>query len=112
MQLLTPELRAQLPPLYSQEVKGPEAIVHVKFFTPDSNWTWYATEFDGDDTFFGFVQGFEEELGYFSLSELTSTQGPSGLPIERDLDFSPTPIAQVRRNTLINLMDHNNGAPT
>jgi hypothetical protein len=112
MQLLTPELRAQLPPLYSQEAKGPEAIVHVKFFTPDGNWTWYVTEFDGDDTFFGLVQGFEEELGYFSLSELTSTQDPSSLPIERDLDFAPTPISQVRRQALIHIPDSNNSEPT
>jgi hypothetical protein len=35
----------------------------VKYFTPDSNWTWYASEFDGEDTFFGPVAGFEVELG-------------------------------------------------
>lgn len=43
MKLLTQEIRKQLPALYSQEDKGGEAIVHVKFFTPDSNWTWLAT---------------------------------------------------------------------
>jgi len=34
----------------------------VSSFTPDSSWTWYAMEFDGVDTFFGLVNGFEEEL--------------------------------------------------
>jgi hypothetical protein len=33
MELLTPELREQLPKLYAQE-KKPDAIAHVKFFDP------------------------------------------------------------------------------
>jgi hypothetical protein len=49
MELLTPELRAQLPPLYAQD-GSPDAIAYVKFFVPNSNWTWYASEFDGLDT--------------------------------------------------------------
>jgi len=69
MELLTKEIRSRLPPLYSTEAESDPLIV-VKFFTPDSNWTWYATEFDGDDLFFGLVIGFETELGYFRLSEL------------------------------------------
>ena len=68
----------------------------VKFFTPDSYWTWYATEFDGTDTFFGLVDGQEQELGYFSLSELEDVRGPLGLPVERDLHFNPTPLSEVR----------------
>jgi len=57
--------REKLPQLYSGEEKGLDAIAQVKFFTPDSNWTWYASEFDGEDIFFGLVSGFEVELGYF-----------------------------------------------
>ena len=30
-------------------------------------------------------EGFEKELGYFSLSELESVRGPYGVGIERDL---------------------------
>ena len=70
MKLLTEELRAKLPKLYEQEKLGENAIVHCKFFTPWSNWTWLVLEFDGKDTFFGLVYGHETELGYFSLSEL------------------------------------------
>ena len=44
--LLTEELRRRLPPLYSQEDKGSQAVAYVKFFTPDSNWTWWGLEFD------------------------------------------------------------------
>lgn len=96
MKLLTISLRAQLPTLYAQE-KTSDPIAYVKFFMPSSNWTWYATEFDGDDTFFGLVQGQEEELGYFSLRELQSVRGSMGLPIERDLHFQATPLSQLRR---------------
>ncbi len=96
MKLLTKELIHRIPPLYSQErVKDP--IVHVKFFTPWTNWTWYGLEFDGKDTFFGYIVGHEAELGYFSLSELASIRGPVGLRIERDRYFEPMPLSKVRR---------------
>ena len=94
MKLLTQELKQQLPALYSNEdTNDPKAI--AKFFTPDANWTWYATEFDGEDTFFGLVDGHEKEQGYFSLSELQSIRGAFGLPVERDRWFTPTPLSQL-----------------
>jgi hypothetical protein len=96
MELLPTEIKAKLPPLYSQDGKGDAAIAYVKFFHPLSNWTWYATEFDGEDLFFGLVQGFAEELGYFSLSEMQSLQ-VNGLGIERDLHFQPTPLREIRK---------------
>ena len=87
MKLLTAEIRRALPALGSTEVLGMDAPIIVKFFTPTSNWTWYATEFDGEDMFFGLVDGFEKEFGYFSLCELESVRGPYGVGIERDLYF-------------------------
>ncbi len=68
----------------------------MKFFTPDSNWTWYASEFDGEDILFGFVSGMEVELGYFSLKELEEVRGPLGLPIERDLHFEPKTLKELQ----------------
>lgn len=94
MQLLTKALRAQLPPLYTTEHQ-PDPLVVCKFFLPASNWTWYAIEFDGVDTFFGFVDGLEPELGYFRLAELTSLRGQLGLPVERDLYFQPCPLSHL-----------------
>lgn len=38
--LLPDNIREQLPPLYSGEEQGLEAKALVKFFTPDSGWTW------------------------------------------------------------------------
>ncbi len=96
MQLLTEELRDKLPALGATEKEDdPSAI--VKFFTPDRGWTWFATEFDGEDTFFGAVSGAEFELGYFSLSELQEWRGPFGLAVERDLYFKPTPLSEIRK---------------
>ena len=92
---MTGELRKKLPGLYAQEKLGGEGIAYVKYFTPDSSWTWYATEFDGEDTFFGLVEGFEKELGYFSLSEIETVRGPMGLPIERDLYWQPKTLKGI-----------------
>lgn len=96
MKLLTKELRIRLPRLKATEHQ-PDPMALVKFFTPWSDWTWYATEFDGVDSFFGLVQGFEEELGCFSLEELESVRGPGGVTIERDIYFEPTPLSKLRR---------------
>jgi hypothetical protein len=93
--LLDKVSREKLPPLYSGEEKGLDALAQVKFFTPDSNWTWYASEFDGEGIFFGLVSGLEVELGYFSLRELQETRGPMGLQIERDLHFEPKTLKEL-----------------
>lgn len=71
------------------------ALAIVKFFTPDSNWTWYASEFDGEDRFFGLVAGFDVELGYFLPSELQSARGPLGLAIEHDIHFKPLTLKEL-----------------
>ena len=85
--LLDQRSRELLPPLYSQEGKGLDAIAQVKFFTPDSLWTWYATEFDGEDLFYGLVKGVVAEFGYFSLEELQTVTGLLDLHVERYLFF-------------------------
>jgi len=97
-QLLLEAIRQQIPPLYSQDGKGAKAIVYAKLFTPSSSWTWYITEQspEGEDILcFGLVDGFEKELGYFSLAELANLTGPLGLPIERDLYWKPKTLGEV-----------------
>ncbi|MCB9112229.1 MAG: DUF2958 domain-containing protein [Anaerolineales bacterium] len=96
-ELLPKEIRTILPPLYANEEIGLAALALVKFFTPDSNWTWYASEFDGKDIFFGLVSGLELELGYFALSELEEARGLLGLPIERDLYFQPKSLQELMK---------------
>ena len=101
MKLMTKEIEKKLPKLYSQEnVKDP--ICQVKYFTPDSSFTWYITEGEkkGDDwLFFGkTISSFEPEgeLGYVSLNELKSVRGPLGLPVERDMWFTPRPLSECK----------------
>ena len=99
MQLLTKELIKKLPALYAnEEVEDPMVI--AKFFALASNWTWFAMEFDGVDTFFGMVHGFEKELGYFSLKELQSlklTMGGIDIPaVERDINWIPRRLSELK----------------
>ena len=96
MQLLTKEIIKNLPAMRETEGQGKEAIAQVKFFTPDSNWTWYGVEYDADQRlFYGLVEGFAKELGYFSLDELEEIKGPFGLKVERDRSFAPTPLMNL-----------------
>ena len=55
-----------------------------------------ASEYDGENIFFGLVSGLELEFGYFSLKELKEVKGPMGLPIERDLHFEPKTLRELR----------------
>lgn len=89
--LLTKALRTALPALYATEkTRAEDKVLVVKFFNPCGAGTWYAAEFDGEDTFFGLVTGLgHPEWGYFSLSELASIRLRFGLRIERDIHWNP-----------------------
>ena len=58
----------------------------------------YIIEFSKADakTCYGYVQGLESELGYFTLEELESVHGSLGLAIERDMLFEPTLLSEIR----------------
>lgn len=115
-------LRSKIPPLYATE-KEDDPIVWVKLFTPDSSWIWYLTEaslvmndgherpigdvpehivFAGESTevadvrCFGLVVGHVAELGYFSFAEIRKVRGGLGVPVERDLFFTPKPLSSAR----------------
>jgi hypothetical protein len=94
MLLLTKEIIQKLPKIGSTDGQDPEKRKGiVKFFTPDADWTWYATEGEqrenGDYEFFGVVtNSMGTTWGYFYLSELQKVQGSFGLPIERDRFYS------------------------
>jgi hypothetical protein len=90
MKLLTAKNLKQLPELYSTE-KDRDPMVWVKFFNPYGRGTWFATEFDGKDTFFGYVMGIGgDELGYFSLSELKRIRA------EREDSWKPMKLSQAK----------------
>lgn len=98
--LVTQEIRKKIPKLYATEkIPTEEKIAVVKFFSPYNGWRWYGVEFDGTDTFFGLVEGWETEWGYFSLSELAAAAiaGNTVPAVERDLSFEPTPIGEIKK---------------
>ncbi|WP_319581981.1 DUF2958 domain-containing protein [uncultured Pseudodesulfovibrio sp.] len=64
----------RMPRLYeTEDTPAEEKLIWIHFFMGESH--WYAVEFDGKDTFSGYVilNGDKQnaEWGYFSLSELT-----------------------------------------
>ena len=91
MLLMTKELEKKFRkyPLYSQDGKGMESDVIVKYFNPCGNGTWLITEGekqdDGDWVFYGYCHLFEWEWGYVTLSELESVRLPYDLRIEREI---------------------------
>ena len=85
-------LEIKLPDLYEQEeVENP--VAHAHFVHVQSGWEWFVTEGreepDGDMLLFGLVNGFEKEIGYFSLKELESV----GAIL--DVEFSPVGIYDI-----------------
>ena len=66
----------------------------VKLFTPDGPCTWLLSEIDpaNHDIAFGLADlGMGcPELGSVRISELQSVRGKLGLPVERDLYFTPS----------------------
>ena len=104
MELLPKKLKVQIPPIGSQDNVFDPMVV-VKYFDPTGSWVWYVMEgeesVDGTYEFFGFVVGFEQELGYFTLRDLeTAKQNLTGLralPIERDLYFTPCKLSEITR---------------
>ena len=87
---------------YIREADGVPAIgteaptALIKLFDPTGNWTWYISEYDPETReAFGLVDGFEKELGSFSMEEIVNLRGQYGLPIERDLHWQPQPLAEL-----------------
>ena len=95
--LLTQTQLAEIPDLYTQENVA-DPICYIKLFTPDSSWSWYIIELsqDNKDLCFGYVQGLEDELGYFALSELELVKGNLGLGVEVDTSFTPSKLSVVK----------------
>lgn len=86
MELLTAELRVQLPPLYSQENNRDPNRSH-QVFQPVRTGHGSSREV---------VIGFEEEWGNFALSELEGARRGDLPLVERDLYFTPTTLGSSR----------------
>lgn len=97
-------------PLYSQDGKGDDAIVSAKIFNPYGGQKFFITEWDGNDTFYGYSSQTgrhddpSNEYGYFSKKDLENIRvnvyGVK-LPLERDISYStPKRMGEVMENEL------------
>ena len=95
--LLLLSIIKNIPNLYETENQK-DKICYLKLFLADSNWTWYIIEIDKQDnnTCFGFVDGLEQELGYFTIKELENLRSQFGLKVELDSSFTPTQLSKIR----------------
>lgn len=64
----------------------------VRFKDPQSNASWYVTEFDGKDLCYGLIVGMISGWGYFFLSEIALIRNPMGLPMVMDKHWIPQDI--------------------
>lgn len=95
------ELLKDLPALYETDGnKMVERVVYHRFTTRFNEQPWFwnilegGKEEDGDVMFFGYVEGFSKEFGYFRLSDLKLQKEGVDL-IEQIADFKPTKIVEL-----------------
>ena len=89
----------KLPKLYETEhISACEKLLAMHFFFGSCD--WYVVEFDGVDTFFGYVilggDLHNAEWGYFSLIELDEIKF-NGFEVDVDTHWKTTPAGQVER---------------
>lgn len=105
MELLPPDIRAQIPPVRWED-ENLDLVACVKFYIPGVNWAWYVTGVDDGDVCYGLVRGTHEEVGYFNLSMVKQTAEKLGRKVKRDTNFKPMSILQLRRKIPIGTTDY------
>ena len=80
---------AQIPALYATEsIRLQDKLIYLHFFLGSCD--WFVAEFNGKDTFWGFVvlngDLLNAEFGYFNLSELAAIQVYGGMEIDCELE--------------------------
>ena len=99
--LITEEVGDTIPALYANEnvENYDDVLAAAKLFSPYTGWTWFITEWNAETGLcFGLVEGFETEIGYFDLTELSEATVFEGVPaVERDLYWQPKTIGEIRR---------------
>lgn len=120
MELMTEALRLKLPPLYEHEGL-PYAYAYVKYYAAWTPHVWWVAEYDGEDTLYGFIEGFPNRWGNFSLSNLESERGLEGDGLRKIEFLSPVVLShpwsvrrwfgrrvQSMRTALIQFSSHSN----
>ena len=86
MQLVTEEIMLGLPMLYeTEDVDVGEKVLMMRFYEKNTQWQWFLCEYSPSEHLaFGYVMGFSNEWGYFSLEEMEGIY-----TIQRDKEFIP-----------------------
>lgn len=95
----TREQLNKMPWLYATEnIQLEDKPVHLHFTIDRCH--WWAMEFDGKDTFFGYVMlnGWHQdaELGYFQLSELSEVKLGGVIEVECEPNWHIRPAKDIR----------------
>jgi hypothetical protein len=87
----------RLPLPYADQREGLGEPVLVKLFNPQGAGTWFITAYDPETRrAYGAVDlGYGPEVGAFDMAELIAFRGCFGLPLERDLWWTPKPLRDV-----------------
>lgn len=81
----------------SRETADP--VAKVKLFNPTGAGTGYIAAYDPETrTAYGAACISDHELGDIYMPELVEFRGRFGLPIERDLHWTPRPLSQCERS--------------
>ena len=91
---------ASVPRLYqTEDIPLKDKPVYLHFFIGNSD--WYVMEFDGADTFWGFVilnNDFQmSEQGYFSFQEISSIRVKGFFEVENDVSWQIRPACRIER---------------
>jgi len=94
-----PNLLANIPDLYATEsIPLKEKLIHCHFFLADSD--WYVAEFNGTDTFWGFVilngDYYNAEWGFFTLRKLDQLN-VRGFEVEFDEYWHARPASHIAK---------------
>ena len=74
---------------------GGDPVAKVKLFNPTGAASWYLAAYDPETGIaWGAAFIHEFEIGDIYMPELVEFRGRFGLPIERDLHWSPRPLSQ------------------
>jgi hypothetical protein len=86
-------------PLTAPDVSFEKIVAKVRIFNPTGVGTWWIASYDPETGIaFGAADlGFGPEVGDIWMPELVEFRGRFGLPIERDLHYSPVSLAEVSR---------------
>ncbi|MHB8629596.1 MAG: hypothetical protein ACYDBJ_24245 [Aggregatilineales bacterium] len=73
-----------------------DTFASVCYDLPHTDWVWYATGFDGKDTFYGLVVENTIACATFSLTDLARLRGPYGSSVQQDYDFEPLTLGELK----------------